>query len=88
MSSLLILPFNCAVEIKKESWPVLPVFKVMQDIGTINDNEMYRTFNMGIGMILIVPAEQKQNILSTFNGKIAVYEIGKVHKGKPNVSFI
>lgn len=83
-----ILPSDCAVEIKKDSWPVLPIFKAMQDIGNINDNEMSRVFNMGIGMILIVPAEQKQNIISTLSGKIAIYEIGKVHQGKSKVSFI
>lgn len=83
-----ILPSDCAVEIKKDSWPVLPIFKAMQDIGNINDNEMSRVFNMGIGMILIVPAEQKQNIISTLSGKIAIYEIGKVHQGKSKVSFM
>ena len=83
-----ILPSDCSVEIKKDSWPVLPIFKAMQDIGNINDNEMSRVFNMGIGMILIVPAEQKQNIISTLSGKIAIYEIGKVHQGKSKVLFI
>lgn len=82
-----ILPSNCAVEIKKDSWPVLPVFKVMQEIGNIDENEMYRTFNMGIGMVLIVPAEQKQKIFSMLKGEIAVYEIGKIIQGKPKVSF-
>lgn len=73
-----ILPSDCAVEIKKDSWPVLPVFKVMQDIGNINANEMYRTFNMGIGLVLIVPYTVKQKVFSILKGKIAVYEIGKV----------
>jgi len=83
-----ILPSNCAVEIKKESWPVLPVFKTMQEIGNIDENEMYRTFNMGIGMVLIVPAEQKQEIFSMLKSKIDVYEIGNVVHGKPKVSFV
>ncbi|MCK4903584.1 MAG: phosphoribosylformylglycinamidine cyclo-ligase [Candidatus Marinimicrobia bacterium] len=83
-----ILPSDCAVEIKKDSWPVLPVFKVMQNIGNTDEKEMYRTFNMGIGMVLIVPAEQKQNILSILNSKISVFEIGKVIQGTPVVTFI
>jgi phosphoribosylformylglycinamidine cyclo-ligase len=82
-----ILPSDCSVEIKKETWPVLPVFKVMQDIGDIDEKEMYRTFNMGIGMVLIVAVEQKQKIFSTLKGKISVYEIGKIVEGKPKVSF-
>ena len=83
-----ILPSDCSVEIKKETWPVLPIFNVMQDIGNIDEGEMYRTFNMGIGMVLIVPAEQKQEIFSMLKGKINVYEIGKSIKGKPKVSFV
>ena len=82
-----ILRSNCAVEIKKDSWPVLSVFKVMQEIGNINEKEMYRTFNMGIGMVIIVPAEQKQEILSILKGKISVYEVGKVVQGEPKVFF-
>lgn len=82
-----ILPSNCAVEIKKDSWPVLPVFKTMQDIGNIDENEMYRTFNMGIGMVIILPAERKQDIFSMLKGKVHVYKIGNVIQGKPKVSF-
>ncbi len=73
-----ILPSDCSVEIKKETWPVLPVFRTMQDIGNIDENEMYRTFNMGVGMVLIVSAEQKQKIFSMLKRKIDVYEIGNV----------
>lgn len=83
-----VLPADCAVEIKKESWPILPVFKTMQDIGNIDESEMYRTFNMGIGMVLIIPANQKQNIFSIFNNKISTYEIGKVVQGTPEVIFV
>jgi phosphoribosylformylglycinamidine cyclo-ligase len=83
-----ILPNGCAVEIRKDTWPILPLFKTMQDIGNIDENEMYRTFNMGIGMILIVPAEQKQEIYSMLKDKISVYEIGKVVQGQHKVSFV
>lgn len=83
-----ILPSDCAVEIKKDSWPVLPVFKVMQDIGNVDENEMYRTFNMGIGLVLIVPYTVKQKMFSILKGKSAVYEIGKIIQGKPRVFFV
>jgi len=82
-----ILPSDCSVEIKKQTWPVLPVFKVMQEIGNIDEDEMYRTFNMGIGIVLIVAMEQKQKIFSMLKGKISAYEIGKIIEGKPKVSF-
>ncbi len=83
-----ILSSDCAIEIKKDSWPVLPVFKVMQEIGNIDENEMYRTFNMGIGMVLVVPYTVKQKMFSILKGKIAVYEIGKIIQGIPRVTFI
>ena len=52
-----ILPAGTAAEIRKGSWPVLPVFAYMQQQGDIEEAEMYRTFNMGIGMILVVSPE-------------------------------
>src|SRR5918999_3995478 len=44
-----ILPEGTAVEIRRGSWPVLPIFTLMQEIGNITESEMYRTFNMGVG---------------------------------------
>ncbi|MFC1784244.1 phosphoribosylformylglycinamidine cyclo-ligase [Candidatus Neomarinimicrobiota bacterium] len=83
-----ILPSNCTVEIKKNSIPVLPVFNVMQEIGNIDEDEMYRTFNMGIGMVIIVPELAKDKINSILKDKISVFEIGKVIQGKPKVSLV
>ncbi|MFC1527147.1 phosphoribosylformylglycinamidine cyclo-ligase [Candidatus Neomarinimicrobiota bacterium] len=83
-----ILPSNCTVEIKKDSCPVLPVFNVMQEIGNIDEDEMYRTFNMGIGMVIIIPEFAKDKINSILKDKISVFEIGKVIQGKPKVSLV
>src|SRR5712691_5465005 len=47
-----ILPEGTGVELTRGSWPVLPVFELMQRIGKIEDAEMFRTFNMGIGMVV------------------------------------
>src|SRR5262249_36941824 len=49
-----ILPAGTAAERDGGSWPVLPVFNILQHIGSVADREMYRTFNMGIGMVVIV----------------------------------
>lgn len=83
-----ILPLNCAVKIKKDCWPVLPVFKVMQEIGNISENEMYRTFNMGIGLVMIVSNSEKDKIFKLLKKQINVFEIGRVVRGKSKVSFI
>ena len=49
-----ILPAGTAARIERGSWPVLPVFQVMQRLGGVSDDEMYRAFNMGIGMVCVV----------------------------------
>lgn len=80
-----VLPEGLDVEIKKETWPVLPIFKKLQEWGNVAEHEMYRTFNMGIGMVLVVKMDDvaavKANLAS--RGE-AVYEIGRVvaSKGK------
>ncbi len=51
-----ILPEGLAAEVDTASWPVPPVFRLMQRIGRIPDDDYRRTFNLGIGMILVVPA--------------------------------
>ena len=77
-----VLPDNVDVIIDKNSYPVLPVFKMMQKLGNIEDEEMYRTFNMGIGMMMVVnaaDAEKAVEKLKTLGEK--AYIIGKVVEG-------
>jgi len=72
------LPDGCGVEIQKESWPALPIFGVMQSIGDVDEDEMYRAFNMGIGMVFIVnPADMDATI-----NLMETYKIGTVISGK------
>ena len=49
-----VFPTRCGARIRRGSWPVLPIFHAIQDRGAVAVEEMYRVFNMGIGMILIV----------------------------------
>ena len=79
-----ILPDGCDVEIHKGSWPNIPIFNVMQSIGNIDENEMYRTFNMGIGMIIIAARDQV-NIIKKL---IDAHEIGFVIAGGNRVNII
>jgi phosphoribosylformylglycinamidine cyclo-ligase len=48
-----MLPDNLAVHLDKKSWTVPPIFKLIQDRGNVDSSEMFRVFNMGIGMALI-----------------------------------
>ena len=82
-----ILPEGTAVVIDGDSWPVLPIFPFLKKEGNIDAHEMYRTFNCGIGMLLILnqeDADKAMDILSEQGEKI--YRIGYVTKGKKEVT--
>jgi len=84
-----ILPGNVDAVIRKDSWPVPKIFKLIQNKGNITDKEMYHTLNMGIGMVLMVkPAIVKEVMagLAKFNLRSRV--IGEVVKGKQQVCII
>ncbi len=55
-----MLKKGTAIKIKKDSYPILPIFKLIQKIGNIPERDMYNTFNMGIGMAVIVKKEEAQ----------------------------
>ena len=76
-----ILPDNINVEINKSSWKTPEIFKLIQKLGNIDEQEMFRVFNMGIGYILIVNEKDQKEILQQTNGII----IGKTVKGKKEV---
>lgn len=58
-----IIPKTCKVRIKKSAWEFPPIFKFLQEAGRVPDQEMRRTFNLGIGMIAIVPGDAAQDVL-------------------------
>ena len=84
-----VLPLDCQVTVERRNWPVAPIFSLIQDRGNIEEHEMHRTFNMGIGMVLIVPKERAVEIVETLRnvGELA-YMIGEVHKGGREVTVI
>src|SRR5437762_5206449 len=78
-----ILPTGTSVEIKQGAWPVLPIFQVMQQMGSIADAEMYRTFNMGIGMIIICAETNASKIADHVQScDAACYQVGQVTQGE------
>ncbi len=85
-----ILPAGCQVEIKKETWPQQPIFSVLRDLGRLNDAEMYRTFNMGVGLVMIMAADQvaaAQHAMTAF-APMKLYEIGQVVAGEREVRLV
>jgi phosphoribosylformylglycinamidine cyclo-ligase len=80
-----ILPEGTSVEINRGSWPVLPVFQLMQRIGNIEEAEMFRTFNMGIGMVVVCAPEHVSEIRNQIDSS---YEIGRVVSGDRTVILV
>ncbi|MBN1795517.1 MAG: phosphoribosylformylglycinamidine cyclo-ligase [Sedimentisphaerales bacterium] len=81
-----ILPKNCDASIRKESWPKHPIFKFLQEKGPVDEEEMYRVFNMGIGYVLVVA----EDFADSIEHKLArygqtVYKIGRVTGGTGKV---
>ncbi|KPJ67700.1 MAG: phosphoribosylaminoimidazole synthetase [Coxiella sp. DG_40] len=82
-----ILPNNCAVKVNKNSWQIPAIFKVIQTIGKLNEPEIYRTFNMGIGFVLIVAQENVNAIMQKVKtySDFKLLEIGEVISGHREV---
>jgi phosphoribosylformylglycinamidine cyclo-ligase len=83
-----VLPKGSAAVVELGTWPVLPVFNHLQKIGNVAQEEMLRTFNMGIGMVLVVPAKKFKRVQSTVEklGEKA-YLIGRIVKGERKVLY-
>lgn len=81
-----MIPDGLRVKINKGTWPVLPVFSLLQEIGEISERDIYNTFNMGIGMVLAADAEKAGEVVDYLNSKSEkAYIIGEVIKGEAGV---
>ena len=86
-----VIPDPCQAVIKPNSWDVPPIFTIIQERGSIDDMEMFRVFNMGIGMMIVVPEREAEEIMERLEvlGEKA-YLIGSVDKrdeDQPSVIF-
>jgi phosphoribosylformylglycinamidine cyclo-ligase len=59
-----MLPEGVAARIRKDSWGILPIFKLIQKEGQIDEEEMYQVFNMGIGMVVVCPPQEVARVVS------------------------
>ena len=80
-----VLPKGMAVEINRGSWPSLPVFDLMQSIGNVDETEMFRSFNMGIGMVFVAHPDEISNIKKALNGLSSMFLLGSVVSGNKDV---
>jgi len=77
-----ILPEGTGVEIRKGAWPILPLFELMQRLGNVNEREMYRTFNMGLGMVIVCSPDDVRSIEESIKASGSqCYQVGEVIAG-------
>ncbi|MFH1715451.1 MAG: phosphoribosylformylglycinamidine cyclo-ligase [Elusimicrobiota bacterium] len=80
-----VLPKNCNVKIYKNSWNVPKIFKTIKEYGNVDENEMFKVFNMGIGMTVIVSKNDSAKVKKIVKDAIV---IGEVVSGKNRVVLI
>ena len=83
-----VLPRGVAAVVELGSWPLPPIFEHMQKLGNVPKDEMLRTFNMGIGMLLVVPSKKfkkAQSVLERIGEK--AYTVGRIVKGERKVMY-
>jgi len=80
-----ILPDNLSVSINSAAWQTPPIFRLIQKIGEIADAEMYRAFNMGVGLVAIVAEKEVSAFQSNLNSITGSFIIGRVTTGNGTV---
>ena len=85
-----VLPEGCAADIDRGSWTVPPVFTFLADRGDIAIDEMFRTFNMGIGLIIVCDSEASSRVIESLRhaGETKATRIGRVVAGDREVRYI
>lgn len=84
-----VVPVDTQVVIERRSWSPLPIFRMIQEVGGISDQDMFRTFNMGIGMVILADWEAAPAIVQRLNqaGEWAAI-IGTTQKGAHDVQIV
>jgi phosphoribosylformylglycinamidine cyclo-ligase len=83
-----VLPRGVAAVIEMGTWPVLPIFEHLQKLGNVPPDEMLRSFNMGLGMLIVVPSvkfKKAQSVLDKIGEK--AYTVGRIVKGDRKVMY-
>jgi phosphoribosylformylglycinamidine cyclo-ligase len=82
-----MLPEGFTANIRKGTWPVLPIFELINNAGMIPMDEMYHTFNMGIGMVMSVNRDIADELVRYINEKTdaTAYIIGEITKGEEKI---
>lgn len=80
-----VIPQACGIAIEKGSWDVPPIFPFLQEAGNVDEEEMMRTFNNGVGLVAVVPEENAQEVLDRLTGSgETAWIIGEVTQTRKN----
>ena len=83
-----ILPKGIAAQVELGSWPVLPIFEHLRELGQVSQDEMMRTFNMGVGLIAVIPAAKFTRAKALLDrAEEKFYVIGRIVKGDHRVQY-
>ena len=84
-----VLPTGVRAVIEKNTWPIQPIFPLIQKCGAVEEHEMYRTFNMGIGMIAVVAPQDAERTMAVLkeHGEVP-YRIGTIVAGEKGVDLV
>jgi phosphoribosylformylglycinamidine cyclo-ligase len=84
-----VLPRNCNVAIRKGSWDMPPIFRLLQERSGVAEEELYQVFNMGIGMVAVVTADEADGVLRWLRARQQkAWIIGEVVKGQGAVQLV
>ena len=84
-----VLPDGCAARIDPDTWPVPPIFELLRVRGEVPTEEMYRTFNMGVGLVVICAKTDAHTVLAKLIscGEVGAVLIGEIREGRPAVEY-
>ena len=83
-----VLPPGCRAVVRRSAWPVPPIFRLLQRGGRVAEAEMFRVFNMGVGLVCVVPpgrAAAARRALA--RAGVPSWEIGEVRRGARGVTY-
>lgn len=85
-----VLPEGCAADIHLNGCPVLPIFSLLTDIGQLDNQEAYRTFNMGIGYVMVIAPETLSGVKEALSDmpEFPIYKIGTIVEGNKKVRLV
>jgi len=85
-----VLPEGCAAEVDLRAWDLPPLFRLLQQRGQIPRDEMFRAFNMGIGLVIVCAASDAERVVDTLTraGESGVVRLGHVRAGVRQVTYV